>query len=232
MFQRKLGAGNFGRVSQCRNRYNGDIRAIKIIKMDKAADFKDAVVETALQQKLGSEGICKIYAWGAFSDTFLYVVMEFCEQGSLMRAINEQDIAAFEYFQWVLLLSRGLKHMEALNVYHRDIKPDKLVPPLSSRAVLWLPSLRFVCVLFACLHSSVLITETGGRRVVKYTDFGFAVEVSDFMEPKMYGMCGTPGYWSPELDSGKPYSSKTDVWSLAISFTQVPKKRNQSSRSF
>jgi len=51
--------------------------------------------------------------------------MEFCEHGSLMDAIVNQNIADIEYPAWTTQLARGLDHMESLNVYHRDIKPDK-----------------------------------------------------------------------------------------------------------
>ena len=30
-----------------------------------------------------SEGICKVYGWGVFDNSFLYVIMEMCEEGSL-----------------------------------------------------------------------------------------------------------------------------------------------------
>ena len=73
----------------------------------------------------------------------------------------------------------------------------------------------------AWTSSSILITNQDGQRVAKYTDLGLAIEVSDTKKPRTHGEAGTPGYMSPELESGKPYSSKTDVWSLAISYVQV-----------
>ena len=73
-----------------------------------------------------------------------------------------------------------------------------------------------------CCGTSILVRTKDGVRVVKYTDFGFALEVTgDVLAPQTHGFAGTPGYMSPELQAGKPYSSKSDVWSLAVCFTQV-----------
>ena len=67
----------------------------------------------------------------------------------------------------------------------------------------------------------MLIAVKDDQRTLKYTDFGLAVEVSDAMLSHAHGRAGTPDYMSPECASDKPYSSKTDVWSLAASFVQV-----------
>jgi serine/threonine protein kinase len=43
-----------------------------------------------------------------------------------MNAITTTNaIKASELDEWTLQLTRGLQHMESLNVFHRDIKPDK-----------------------------------------------------------------------------------------------------------
>ena len=63
-----------GRVfMQCahRNRHNGDQRVIKLMmphsKGEHSDEFKLAVVETELHQKLGaSEYIASIHSWGTF----------------------------------------------------------------------------------------------------------------------------------------------------------------------
>ena len=54
-----------------RNRHSGDQRVIKLMmphsKGEHSDEFKLAVVETELQQKLGaSEYIASIYSWGTF----------------------------------------------------------------------------------------------------------------------------------------------------------------------
>jgi serine/threonine protein kinase len=58
-------------------------------------------------------------------DTFLFVVMEYCEGGSLQDAVESRTIKEFEKATWVVQLTRGLAHIDSLRVIHRDIKPDK-----------------------------------------------------------------------------------------------------------
>ena len=71
VWEKHLGAGAFGRVSQCRNRATNDLRAIKIIRSSGGIvgkEFQEAIHETTLQQKAAvASGICKVYGWGTFA---------------------------------------------------------------------------------------------------------------------------------------------------------------------
>ncbi|KAG6949733.1 hypothetical protein JG688_00014506 [Phytophthora aleatoria] len=50
--------------------------------------------------------------------------------------------------------------------------------------------------------------------VIKIADFGFAKLVTE--ETNMSTMCGTPGYYAPEIVRKLPYDSKCDIWSLGV----------------
>ena len=118
-------------------------------KGERSEEFKLAVVETELQQKLGaSEFIASIFSWGTFDGKrirllmrrhtlrssyelttlsftvgiFLWVLMEFCEHGSLTSYIKQSFDPALRD-DWINQLSLGLQHMHSLSVIHRDIKP-------------------------------------------------------------------------------------------------------------
>lgn len=53
------------------------------------------------------------------------------------------------------------------------------------------------------------------NNILKIIDFGFSYQ--NKIGDELYGtICGTPIYMSPELLSGKPYSKKSDIWSLGI----------------
>ena len=47
------------------------------------------------------------------------------------------------------------------------------------------------------------------KNIYKIGDFGIAKEVLASQTG-----CGTPPYYSPQLEKGKKYTSKTDVWSI------------------
>lgn len=51
--------------------------------------------------------------------------------------------------------------------------------------------------------------------MVKLGDFGIARVLSKTVE-KAKTMVGTPYYLSPEIIESKPYSLKTDIWSLGV----------------
>lgn len=55
---------------------------------------------------------------------------------------------------------------------------------------------------------------------IKLADFGISAELSN-TEQKAETVCGTPYYLSPEMVSGKPYSTATDVWSLGCILWEV-----------
>jgi len=76
---RMLGVGAFGRAHLCTNRFSGERIVIKLMMPDSKGEFSDefklAVVETELQQKLGnSEFIASIYSWGTFGGAVLFIV--------------------------------------------------------------------------------------------------------------------------------------------------------------
>jgi len=50
---------------------------------------------------------------------------------------------------------------------------------------------------------------------IKLGDFGIARVLSKTME-KAKTMVGTPYYLSPEIVEGRPYSFKSDIWSLGV----------------
>ncbi len=59
---------------------------------------------------------------------------------------------------------------------------------------------------------NLLLTKSN---VLKIIDFGFSYQ--NKMSDELYNtICGTPMYMSPELLSGKPYSKKSDLWSVGI----------------
>lgn len=47
-------------------------------------------------------------------------------------------------------------------------------------------------------------------------DFGFARKADLLFGDKYDEMCGTPIYMAPQILSGEPYTSKSDIWSLGL----------------
>ena len=122
---------------------------------------------------------------------YIFVVLEFCSVGSLGSLISKRTVGVNEIAVWVAQLAMGLKEMHQLYVLHRDIKPE-----------------------------NILVTMDGSQRVVKYTDFGLAIEIEETTS-RQYGCAGTAEHMAPEVASRQPYSFPADIWSLGVIFLEV-----------
>ncbi|XP_066562493.1 serine/threonine-protein kinase Nek5 isoform X3 [Amia ocellicauda] len=115
----------------------------------------------------------------------LYIVMEFCDGGDLMKRITMQRGILFaedQILDWFVQICLGLKHIHDRKVLHRDIKAQ-----------------------------NIFLANNGMK--VKLGDFGIARMLNNTME--LARTCvGTPYYLSPEICENRPYNNKTDVWSL------------------
>jgi serine/threonine protein kinase len=67
--------------------------------------------------------------------------------------------------------------------------------------------------------SNYVLEQKQGTRV-KLIDYDLCAFWLPGDEP-MYTSCGTPGFTSPELRSGKGYTSQTDMWSLGITLFRL-----------
>jgi len=52
--------------------------------------------------------------------------------------------------------------------------------------------------------------------MVCIADLGLAIRKED--EARLYDQCGTPGYVDPEVLNGRPFSTKSDIFSLGAVF--------------
>ena len=158
-------------------------------------EFARDVKETELQQRLGnSEFVASVFSWGTIGSIYIYVCMEFCEEGSLSSLINEKhdSIDRAKSSMWCNQLALRLLHMHELLVMHRDIKPCNILISLDVR----------------------------GESKIKYIDFGLALQV-DSDSPSAYGRAGTEDYMAPELGAGLPYTLTVDCWSVGIVIFQL-----------
>ncbi|GAA6075482.1 serine/threonine-protein kinase Nek5 isoform X2 [Tachysurus ichikawai] len=115
----------------------------------------------------------------------LYIVMEYCDGGDLMKKITLQRGQPFreeQIIDWFVQICLGLKHIHERKVLHRDIKAQ-----------------------------NIFLTQGGTK--VKLGDFGIARMLNNTTE--LARTCvGTPYYISPEICENRPYNNKTDIWSL------------------
>lgn len=185
---RQIGEGAFGKAFLVIDKGGGAdaqcvVKQINLRKMS-AKEKEASKKEVTLLSKMKHTNIV------AFIDSFqekgsLYIVMEYCDGGDLMKKINMQRGVPFteeQIVDWFVQICLGLKHIHDKKILHRDIKTQ-----------------------------NIFLSSAGMK--VKLGDFGIARMLNNTME--LARTCvGTPYYLSPEICENRPYNNKTDIWSL------------------
>ncbi|XP_053295748.1 serine/threonine-protein kinase Nek5 isoform X1 [Pleuronectes platessa] len=183
---RQIGEGAFGKAFLVRERGGDRQCVVKQIDLRKMSPREQEASrkEGTLLSEMRHPNIV------SFSASFqergsLYIVMEYCDGGDLMKKINMQRGVSFteeQILSWFTQICLGLKHIHDRKILHRDVKTQNI------------------------------FLSNGGMKA-KLGDFGIARMLNNTME--LARTCvGTPSYISPEICESRPYNNKTDIWSL------------------
>lgn len=203
---RTVGRGSFGEALLVRHRSSGQMSVLKRVRLegssDAAAAAESAAREAQVLQKLRHPHIVEFL--GAFVDNSrdstggtLCLLMAFCEGGDLQHRLQKvrqecRRLSEQPALRWFDELCSALAYVHQHQVLHRDLKPSNIF--LSGRSA----------------GSAHYIHE---EESVSIGDFGVSRPLTHSME-LVTTMVGTPCYLSPEVCKGKPYSYKSDIWSL------------------
>ncbi|NXK03868.1 NEK5 kinase, partial [Herpetotheres cachinnans] len=183
---KKIGEGSFGKIFLAKTKVDNEQCVIKEINLTKmpVKEKEASQKEVTLLAKMKHANIVTFYA-SLQEKNKLYIVMEYCDGGDLMKRINMQHGVLFDEDQilsWFVQISLGLKHMHDKKILHRDVKAE-----------------------------NIFLSNNG--KVAKLGDFGIARQLNSTME-FAHTCVGTPYYLSPEICENRPYNNKTDIWSL------------------
>ncbi|XP_064360961.1 serine/threonine-protein kinase Nek5 isoform X2 [Dromaius novaehollandiae] len=183
---KEIGEGSFGKVFLAKGKVNNEQCVIKEINLTKmhVKEKEASQKEVILLAKMNHANIVTFYT-SLQEKNKLYIVMEYCDGGDLMKRINMQHGVLFDEDQilnWFVQIALGLKHIHDRKILHRDVKAQ-----------------------------NIFLSNNG--KVAKLGDFGIARELNNTME-LAYTCVGTPYYLSPEICENRPYNNKTDIWSL------------------
>jgi NIMA (never in mitosis gene a)-related kinase len=183
----KLGEGAFSNVFRVRRRSDGNIYALKKVRLSNlgAKERENALNEVRILASISHPNV--IAYKEAFIDegtSTLCIVMEYADSGDLLNLIDKhkRDSSRFtekEIWDYLIQLLRGLKALHNLSILHRDLKCANVF--LTSNG----------------------IAKIGDLNVSKVNKQGLA-----------YTQTGTPYYASPEVWRDQPYNSSSDIWSL------------------
>lgn len=189
-----IGSGAFGKVYcaiKCNTKELFAIKMISKINMSsKLRFYLDREIE--ILQLLDNPHVVKLIDLRATANNY-YLVFEHCNGGDLAEYRKTQGGKLNETVVRGMLrqIIDGLRSVHAAGGIHRDIK-----------------------------LANILLHYSAGEHkpTLKVCDFGFArlVEASDVDGPLEMSIVGTPLNMSPELLNKKPYTVKSDVWSLGI----------------
>lgn len=186
----RMGAGAAGVIYQAQRVSDGLPVAIKLLR---AAAAHESVAADRLRREAEAlrlawhPNIVEILDQGHLPDGTSYIVMELLAGESLAaRLRNRGKLEEREVAPIGLQLCDALVAVHAAGVVHRDLKPSNLI----------------------------LVKAPDGERL-KVIDFGIArVEWEETRITNMGAPLGTPGYMSPEQESGGQIDARSDLFAV------------------
>jgi serine/threonine-protein kinase len=198
--ERKLGEGAMGFVLQATHLGLDEAVAIKLIRPE-VQNLEGVLSRFAKEAKIAarirSEHVAKVLDVGVLQPYGPYIVMEYLEGNSLAEMLDARmldgrgPLPPDRVIEYVLQACEALAAAHAIDVIHRDVKPDNL-----------------------------FVTRHGGLETLKLLDFGISKaalggQMLDLPTGTVSFVMGTPLYMSPEqLRSSPDIDARTDVWSL------------------
>jgi eukaryotic-like serine/threonine-protein kinase len=191
--RRKLAEGGMGVVYQGVDERDGQIVAIKVLRLE-LSDSADMIgrfyQEAYALHAIRHPNVVEIHDFGRDATGRAFFVMEYLEGEPLSARIRRGAVTWREAFPILEQTLDALKAAHDAGFVHRDIKPDNI----------WL-------------------TQADGQIHVKLLDFGIAkvVDAADPCEPARNSLLGTPHYMSPEQINGSPdVDHRTDIYALGV----------------
>jgi len=168
--------------------------------------------------------------WSFQDDTYLYLVMEYCPGGDLMKILIKEDILSEPVTRFYMSeCAAAIHHLHDLDYVHRDLKPDNML--IAKDGHLKLSDFGLAKHYDTEYHSMTtdVITKYQNTNVAKGGDDeasgkGAATKLTLFKKNKknrknralLFSAVGTPNYIAPEVFTKKGYGEECDWWSLGV----------------
>jgi NIMA (never in mitosis gene a)-related kinase len=184
---KELGKGAFGSVCLVKRKADGNIYAMKRVKISQLnkKEQENALNEVRILASISHPNIIGYKEAFFDEDTAtLNIVMEYADDGDLETKIQKHiktktNLSENELWSYLIQMVSGLKALHDIKIMHRDLKSANVF----------------------LMKNSLL--KLGDLNVSKVVKMGL-----------LYTQTGTPYYASPEVWADKPYDYKSDIWSV------------------
>ena len=228
----KLGSGGFSEVFLGKNLETNQDVAIKKVPLVQENMSIDEIqrklnIEVEVMQKFDHPNIVKYYDVIKTSN-FWYIVMEYCNSGTLENVIEYNKKKYHSVFfnreanthYYLNQLKEALNHIRNMGYIHRDIKPMNILltkfPEESDESIFKSDEQPQIIS-----KKSELNLDLNQKIIVKLADFGLAKYSVHPDSMLMNTRCGSPLYMAPEIFQSDGYDSKADLWSFGIVMYQM-----------
>ncbi|ORY07966.1 kinase-like protein [Basidiobolus meristosporus CBS 931.73] len=192
----RIGKGQFGTVYKALNLENGQIVAVKRMKIIDHKEYIDSLMnEVELLKSLSHPQIVK-YEGSIRTDDSLYIVIEYVENGSLLKTLKDFGGRFPEKLvkKYALKILEGLMYLHDQKVVHCDLKA-----------------------------ANILSTKNGN---IKLSDFGVSLNLklleSNLTNVSANPtVAGTPNWMAPEIIELQGASTASDIWSLGCTIVEL-----------
>merc|ERR1712228_1033070 len=127
---RVIGKGGYGEVRVVRNKNDKKVYAMKTLlkkKMIEKKQQKHVRTERDLMVNVDHWLLVRLY-WSFQDDTYLYLVMEYCPGGDLMKILIKEDILSEPVTRFYMAeCAAAIYTLHELDYVHRDLKPDNML---------------------------------------------------------------------------------------------------------
>ncbi|CCF57450.1 hypothetical protein KAFR_0C04590 [Kazachstania africana CBS 2517] len=219
-----IGGGTFGAVFSAVNLDNGEILAVKEIKIqdNKSMEkfFPLIKDEMNVLEMLNHPNVVQYYGVEVHRDR-VNIFMEYCEGGSLATLLEHGRIEDELVTQmYTLQLLEGLAYLHESGIIHRDIKPENIL--LDYNGII-----KYVD--FGASKRAVKNSTRWAASIGKGSISSHSSSEGDSNSGKLQDLIGTPMYMAPEAITGSTTEGRfgsSDIWSLGcVTLEMITGKR-------
>ncbi|SIR10851.1 serine/threonine-protein kinase [Chryseobacterium sp. RU33C] len=125
-----IGEGNFGSVLRVQDNLLNAERALKIVRVDNADGFVDAMNEAQILERCRHNNIVDIKEMDIHEiegNHYPCIITEYLRNGSVQSYLEGNFITTHKAIQIIIESLQGLEHAHTQGIFHRDIKPGNIL---------------------------------------------------------------------------------------------------------